>query len=207
MNTGNECATTPIAPEAQGHPCPQCQELGGETWLEAGTYYCDQCDAVYCPYCGTEQMKGCEHHLAASYSEADALSLMEAGFDPFPSLDTEIDPQGSAENLKDIAAQSFGPMLPIYEVYGYDENEESFYGDLRAGTILEACLEHLGVPFHAVNYETGAMGRSFGYHYFTQNAAAVKKKISALQGRLAESFEAMTQLLEEHEGAPSSCEE
>ena len=182
--------------EGQGRPCPQCQELGEETWLEPGTYYCEECQAVYCPYCGTEEMEGCEHHLAASYSEADALTLMEAGFGSFPSLDTEVDHQTDPNKLNEIAAQSFGPLLPIYEAYGYDQDEESFNGDLRAGTILEACLEYLGIPFHAVNYESGSMGLSFGKHYYTENADAVCEKVSMLQGRLAKSFDTMTRLLQ-----------
>ena len=196
MNTNNEGVIAPTMAETQGRPCLQCQELGEETWLEAGTYYCEECQAAYCPYCGTEAMKACTHNLAASYSEADDLTLMGAGFESFPSLDPDVDDQADTKNRSEIAARSFGPLLPIYKAYGYDQDEEPLHGGREAGTILEACLEYLGIPFHVVNYETGTMGISFGEHYFTENADAVSEKVSMLQGRLAKSFDSMTQLLQ-----------
>ncbi len=59
-------------------------------------------------------------------------------------------------------------------------------------------LEYLGIPFHAVNYESGSMGLSFGKHYYTESVDAVSEKVSTLQDRLAESFDAMTHILKAH---------
>lgn len=179
--------------ETQGRPCLQCQEWGEETWLEAGTYYCEECQSVYCPYCGMKATEVCTHLLASSYSDADGLTLAEAGFGLFPSLDPDVDDQAGTKNRSEIAAQSFGPLLPIYEAYGYDQDEGPLQEGHKAGTILEACLEYLGIPFHAVSYD---LERSSGEDYFTENADAVSEKVSILQGRLAGSFDTMTQLLQ-----------
>jgi len=187
--------------QAEGRLCPGCQLIGEETWLAPDTFYCDQCNTVYCPYCGAEPLEACEHSLGATYTEADErLQLILTDLGPFPTIELEEDPEIAPAEWDQMAADAFGPLLPIFKAYGIDSGDaetDDGPSNFRAGVILEACLSHLQLPFHAIAFETSSgMGGSYGTHYMAKDGSAATGRVTELQGRLAACFETLNTLLD-----------
>ena len=191
----------------QSRPCRNCHDLGIETDLPADSFYCDTCEAVYCPYCDKEVMEHCEHKIAATFCDSyERLGLTDTSLEQFPTLGADITAPCGPLELDQMVFKAFGPLRLIVAAYNLDLREleddpdgDTELGNFRAGIILKACLSHLGIPFHEIDYVmSSGMGASFGKHYFADAGDSVVERVTELQGRLEVGFGKLASLLEGH---------
>jgi hypothetical protein len=166
------------APEATEET--ECQYCGNQSW--ASPYYCGQCSAFYCPFCGSSVLDECEH-LLALWDDDDGFTT-----DPFSDCELPHLPAGIDDLWSDAQkAVAFGDLLPLLDAYieeGGLSDEPPPFG------LWSLIRDMLSVPVRSVNdFVPDSPGGSAWDDSFTEHPAEAKAEIAAIIRRLTTGFE------------------